>query len=55
LDGQTVRRDKVPLDRIAIGSAHQHANTPHPLLRPPRNWPRRRRATEKRDEGAAVH
>ena len=42
--------------RVALGMRHQHADAPHvALLRMGREWPRRRRAAEKRDELAPLH
>jgi hypothetical protein len=38
---------------VILGKAHEHPDASHPLLRPRRNRPCRRRAAEQRDERAA--
>ena len=50
------RRDFDACLRIALGNLNEHADAPHPLalLRPRREWPRDRRASEERDEFSPV-
>jgi hypothetical protein len=41
--------------RIVLSKWHQHSDTPHALLRARCDRPRRRRATEQRDDFASLH
>src|SRR5262249_36148904 len=51
------RRDMGLYFQVALGIAHQHADPPHSirLLCPRRQWPRRSRAAEQREELTALH